>query len=84
MEDIENFVDQIMNQDLTNAGKSFNALMTDRLQGALDAQKVAIAGKIYNDEEQLEMEFEADQDDNDNDLEYNTEENYEVEKDEDL
>lgn len=57
-DDLENFVDLIYDGDLTSASKAFNDMMQDRMNTALDAEKVKIADKFYNEEEQLEFELE--------------------------
>lgn len=68
MADIENFIDAVMNQDFTNAGPMFNDLLGDKLNDALEQEKIAVASSIFNeveDEEQLEMDFEEEELDDD-------------------
>lgn len=64
MADIENFIDAVMNQDFSNAGPMFNDLLGDKLNDALEQEKIAVADSIFNeveDEEQLEMDFNEDE-----------------------
>lgn len=75
MADIENFIDAVMNQDFTNAGPMFNELLGDKLNDALEQEKIAVADSIFNeveDEEQLEMDF--DEEELDDDIEISDEE----------
>lgn len=50
---------RVATKDYAAADPIFKELMSDRMNDALDAEKIKVAGKIYNDEEpeQVEMEF---------------------------
>lgn len=80
--DIEDLINQITDDELNNANKSFNDIMNDRINMAMEAEKVKLADTIFNDENQLELELEEeDYEDEDEDLEDYDEE--EIEEDED-
>ena len=75
---IGDWIDAVTNKDFATADPIFKELMSDRMNDALDAEKIKVAGEIYNDEEpeQVEMEFdEVDPSEDDQE----TEENPEVE-----
>lgn len=81
--DIEDLINQITDDELNNANKSFNDIMNDRINMAMEAEKVKLADTIFNDENQLELELDDNEDyeDEDEDLEDYDEE--EIEEDED-
>lgn len=82
--DIEDLINQITDDELNNANKSFNDIMNDRINMAMEAEKVKLADTIFNDENQLELELEEEDyedEDEDEDLEDYDEE--EIEEDED-
>ena len=59
---MQTFVDDILQKNFAGAQTAFNDLLGDKLNDALDAEKVALAQQVYNGEEppeddQLEMEF---------------------------
>jgi len=78
-EDIEepgmDFVNALQGGDFRSAESIFNDMLADKVQSSLDAEKIAVAGRIFNDEEEL------DGDDLDDDLEDDLDD--ETESDED-
>ena len=70
MATIEDFIGHAVDKDYAKAGDVFNTLMSDKMQAALDQEKIKVGGIIYNgldpadfdqdSEEQLEMDLEAD------------------------
>ena len=67
MEDIETLIDAIGQQDFVNANNMFNELIADRMTAALDQEKIAVAGQIFNGvedtDDELEMVADNDYDD---------------------
>ena len=71
MATIEDFIGHAVDKDYAKAGDVFNTLMSDKMQAALDQEKIKVGGIIYNgldpadfdqdSEEQLEMDLEADE-----------------------
>lgn len=62
-------INQIQAKDFNLAGETFHELLQAKMADALDQQKAAVAGKIFNgdeddadldDEEQLELDLEID------------------------
>ena len=80
-EDIEepgmDFVNALQGGDFRSAESIFNDMLADKVQSSLDAEKIAVAGQIFNDEEEL------DGDDLDDDLEDDLDDETEDESDED-
>lgn len=56
---IGDWIDAVTSKDYATADPIFKELMSDRMNDALDAEKIKVAGEIYNGEEpeQVEMEF---------------------------
>ena len=59
---MQTFVDDILAKNFAGAQTTFNDLLGDKLNDALDAEKVALAQQVYNgadaledDEDQLEL-----------------------------
>jgi len=48
---VENLINQITDGDLNNAEGSFQSLIQDKMADALDAQRVAVAQAIFNDQD---------------------------------
>lgn len=68
---IETMIDNIMNSEFNTAGDIFNDLLNTKVQDAVDQEKIALAGQIFNssvDDEQLDLDFD-DEDITDEDLE---------------
>ena len=62
---MQTFVDDILSKNFAGAQTTFNDLLGDKLNDALDAEKVALAQQVYNgadaledDEEQYELNLE--------------------------
>ena len=75
---IEDMLNHIEDNELTKANSVLNDLLADRINTAMDQEKVAIANTVFNgteeipDEDQIEMEFDDDEDfdlEDDNDTE---------------
>lgn len=79
MSNIEDMIDNIGNKDFKQAGDMFNELIGAKIQDALEQQKIAVAGAIYNDEEE---QLELDLDDEDEEELDAAEEEYEDDDDE--
>ena len=61
-EEIENMIDAIATKDFNAAGNTFSDLIGQKVQAALDDQKIAIANRIYNgSEEQMELDLDDDE-----------------------
>lgn len=68
------FVNALQGGDFRSAESIFNDMLADKVQSTLDAEKIAVAGSIFNDEEDLgdddlddETEYESDEDESDED-----------------
>ena len=62
---MQTFVDDILSKNFAGAQTTFNDLLGDKLNDALDAEKVSMAQQVYNgeepDEDQLELELDDEQ-----------------------
>lgn len=76
MADVIDFIDQVINQDFSKAAPTFDELMKDRMNTALEQEKIAVAGQIFNGAEEAAEEDDVDEDDDfdDEDLDDNAEE----------
>lgn len=45
----QQFIDALQQQNFNAAQTTFNSMLNDKLQARLDAEKVAVAGSIFND-----------------------------------
>jgi len=63
MATIEDLINSVADQDFSNAGPTFNELMQSRIADALEQEKIAVAGQIFNGEEPEEEQLEFDLDD---------------------
>lgn len=56
---IEDMIDNIAAGELNQANSTFNTLVQDRVNQAVDQEKIAVAGTVFNgtEEEQLELDF---------------------------
>jgi hypothetical protein len=45
----QQFIDALQQQNYNAAQTTFNSMLNDKLQARLDAEKVAVAGSIFND-----------------------------------
>lgn len=68
---IVDFIDDIQKRDFTSAQSTFQDMMQQRMQDALDQQKVVVAGQMFGEpeddvedvsDEDLEAAMEADED----------------------
>ena len=66
---IRSFVDVLQGANFANAETLFNDILGDKVQDALDAEKIAVADQIFNGVEPEEMEFEDEVED-DSELEH--------------
>lgn len=62
MADIENFIDAMINKDHVQSNNMFAELIGQKVDAALDAEKVAVASQIFNGAEDLEDEDVSDED----------------------
>ena len=54
---VETFIDAVQAGNFVDAKKGFDSLVQDKLNGRLDAEKVAVAQSIFNDaDEDIEVE----------------------------
>tara|TARA_Y100000022_G_C13150227_1_gene329101 strand:- start:119 stop:388 length:270 start_codon:yes stop_codon:yes gene_type:complete len=85
---IEDLIDDITNQNFAKAEPHFHTILQSKVNDALEAEKVKVAGHIFNgeEEEQLELDLEdedeeeVDVDEADADEEVESEEEEEVEE----
>lgn len=47
-EDINQFIDQVMNKDYTGADTTFQTMMANRVTDALDQSRAEISARVYN------------------------------------
>jgi len=61
-QDIMTMIDFTAASEYTKATEIFNNMLMHRVDDAMDAMKIGLAGEVFNDadEEQLEMDFEDD------------------------
>lgn len=57
MADIENFIDAMVNKDYATSNEMFADLMNQKIDQALDAEKAAVAGQVFNGLEPEEDEI---------------------------
>ena len=65
---IEDFVQSVAMKDYSTAENHFKELMQDRIQGALDQQKIMVAGQLFGEEDEVTDE-DLEEIDLDNDFE---------------
>lgn len=51
MADIKDFIDQIAGEKYSEAGDTFNSFMSDRLNAALETEKMNVASDIFGEGE---------------------------------
>lgn len=87
---IVDFIDDIQKRDFTSAQSTFQDMMQQRMQDALDQQKVVVAGQMFGEpeddvedvsDEDLEAAMEADEDGQE---EFDFEENSDDESEEEV
>jgi hypothetical protein len=74
---VENLINQITDGDLNNAEGSFQSLIQDKMADALDAQRIAVAQAIFNDQDG-DLEDDSDISDEEIELEDGVEEEDEI------
>jgi|TARA_R110002167_G_scaffold77293_8_gene214762 hypothetical protein len=62
MNPIETLVQQSFDKDFNSANKTFTQIMNDRMDNALEQERIKVSASIYNgvDAEQLELDLEDD------------------------
>jgi len=66
---VEELINQITSGDLTNAEGSFHSIVQDKMADALEAQRIATAQAIFNDQDddiEDEDDFEVDEESEEN------------------
>lgn len=67
------FINQVIDQDFTKAAPSFNDIITSKMSDALEAERINVAGQIFNGvedreaEDQYELDLDDPNEDNDED-----------------
>lgn len=80
---IEDLIDNITGQEYAKAEPMFHELLQSKVNDALEAEKVKVAGQIFNgEEEQLEMDFDDDELETEDDSEEEIEDSEEIEEEE--
>lgn len=61
---MDTFINDVMDKNFVGAQDAFNSMIGNKLQDALDAEKIRMADQVFNGEEpeQLEMDFDEDED----------------------
>lgn len=59
---LENMIDYAANADFNKANAVFNDMIAQKMDAAIDQERIAIAGKIFNDVDPEELEAEAEAD----------------------
>lgn len=59
---IENMIDYAANADFNKANTVFNNMIAQKMDAAMDQERIAVAGQIFNDVEPEELEAEAEAD----------------------
>lgn len=59
---IEDIINNVANQDFSKAQPTFAELMKQKVNDALDQEKIAVANQIFNSEEPEEAEEESEED----------------------
>jgi len=64
MNPIETLVQHATEKDFNSANKTFTQIMNDRMDGALEQERIKVSASIYNgiDATQLELDLEDDND----------------------
>ena len=56
---IENLINNVKSGDVQSSNNSFNSIMADKINSALDTERKQVASKMYGVEEDPEMETET-------------------------
>lgn len=62
MADIENFINAMIDKDHVRSNEMFSDIISQKVDAALDAEKIAVAGQIFNGVEPEEMDDVSDED----------------------
>ena len=74
LDPLRSFVDALQGGNFTNAETMFNDILGDKVQDALDAEKIAVADEIFNGVEPVEFDDEEEvEDDITSEVEYGSE-----------
>ena len=57
---IEDLIDDITNQNFAKAEPHFHTILQSKVNDALEAEKVKVAGHIFNGEEEEQLELDLD------------------------
>lgn len=83
MPTIEDMIDFVNANELTKANGVFNELLQDKMNQAIDQEKIAVAATIFNGAEESDDDLELDDEDFEDLDEDEAEEDFEEEYDED-
>jgi hypothetical protein len=64
---IDDFINNVAAKDFNSAENVFKELMQNRIQDALDQQKILVAGQVFGEEEDDVEDFEPEEDYDDED-----------------
>jgi hypothetical protein len=64
---IDDFINNVAAKDFNSAENVFKELMQNRVQDALDQQKILVAGQVFGEEEDDVEDFEPEEDYDDED-----------------
>lgn len=74
LDPLRSFVDALQGGNFNNAETMFNDILGDKVQDALDAEKISVADKIFNGAEPVEFDDEEEvEDDVTSEVEYGSE-----------
>lgn len=59
MANIENFINAMIDQNHAQSGNMFNDIISQKVGDALEAEKIAVAGQIFNGEDDAEYDNDA-------------------------
>ena len=79
---IEDLIDDITRQNFAKAEPHFHTILQSKVNDALEAEKVKVAGHIFNGEEEEQLELDLDNEDESEEEVEETEEDEEEESDE--
>jgi X-linked retinitis pigmentosa GTPase regulator len=79
---IEDLIDDITRQNFAKAEPHFHTILQSKVDDALEAEKVKVAGHIFNGEEEEQLELDLDDEDESEEEVEETEEDEEEESDE--
>jgi len=65
---IEDLINTVVDQDFSKSGPMFSEIMQDKMSDAIEQEKIAIAGQVFNGEEPEEEQLELDLDDDVEDI----------------